>query len=66
MKQNDNIDIMSKRCWREGKVPRAADWRGPTQSRKSAKRCKSNVEIAHRRARAIDKQSLIKEIKSYE
>ena len=66
MKQNDTIDIMSKRCWHEGKIPRAADWRGKGQSRKSAKRCSDNVANSHRRARAIDKRSLQKELKQDE
>lgn len=69
MKQNDDIDIMSKRCWHEGKIPRAKDWRGRNKwggiksSRKCAHRCKDNVEMAHRIARAMGKQKLLKELK---
>jgi len=65
MKQNDTIDIESKRCWGENnKSYRAKPWRMNGRSSQQNKR--ENLKISHRRARAIDKRSLQKELKQDE
>jgi hypothetical protein len=61
MKQDDTIDILSKICWEEGKSERIAPWK--VKSSRNQKRRGRFAQKCRQRARAIDKQKLLKEVK---